>query len=98
VSCLSGEGIAELLDTLAERAAGLLAPGDQPLLTRARHRAALQDASAALSRVTAAPAATELALLSEDLRLATRALGRITGKVSVEDLLDRIFAEFCIGK
>jgi tRNA modification GTPase len=39
-----------------------------------------------------------LALLAEDLRLATRTLGRITGKVAVEDLLDEIFAEFCIGK
>ena len=54
--------------------------------------------AAALSRFTSAPAGTELALLAEDLRLATRALGRITGKVAVEDLLDEIFAEFCIGK
>ncbi len=98
LSCLTGEGIAELLDRLAEHATQLLAASDEPLLTRARHRAALQDARAALSRFTSAPAGTELALLAEDLRLATRALGRITGKVAVEDLLDEIFAEFCIGK
>ncbi|HEX6110908.1 MAG TPA: hypothetical protein VFZ10_01285 [Geminicoccaceae bacterium] len=49
-------------------------------------------------RFRSAHAGTELALLAEDLRLAARALGLITGKVSVEDLLDRIFAEFCIGK
>jgi tRNA modification GTPase len=98
VSCLTGEGLPELLDMLAEQAARLLAAGDEPLLTRARHRAALQDAAAALSSFTSAPAGTELALLAEDLRLATRALGRITGKVAVEDLLDEVFAEFCIGK
>jgi tRNA modification GTPase len=98
VSCMTGEGIPELLDVLAERAAHLLAAGDEPLLTRARHRAALQDAAAALSRFISAPAGTELPLLAEELRLATRALGRITGKVVVEHLLDEIFAEFCIGK
>ena len=98
MSCLTGEGIAPLLEALAERAAGLLASGDEPLLTRARHRAALQDAAEALARFSAAPDQTELALLAEDLRLATRALGRITGKVAVDEVLDRIFSEFCIGK
>jgi tRNA modification GTPase len=98
VSCLTGEGIPELLDILAEHAAHLLAAGDEPVLTRARHRVALQDAAAALSSFTSAPAGTELPLLAEDLRLATRALGRITGIVAVEHLLDEIFAEFCIGK
>jgi tRNA modification GTPase len=98
LSCLTGEGIAELLDMLAEHAARLLAVGDEPLLTRARHRTALQDAAVALARFTSAAAGTELALLAEELRLATRALGRITGKVAVEDVLDKIFAEFCVGK
>jgi tRNA modification GTPase len=98
VSCLSGEGITELLDRLAERAAELLSAGDEPLLTRARHRAALQEVDAALASFMSAPIGTELALLAEDLRLATRALGRITGKVAVEDMLDTVFAEFCIGK
>jgi tRNA modification GTPase len=37
-------------------------------------------------------------LAAEDLRLAARAMGRITGRVDVEDILDRIFSEFCIGK
>jgi tRNA modification GTPase len=98
VSCLTGEGIAALLEALAKRAAGLLASGAEPLLTRARHRAALHDAAEALARFSAAPDHAELALLAEDLRLATRALGRITGEVAVEEVLDRIFAEFCIGK
>ena len=42
--------------------------------------------------------AAEPELLAEDLRLAVRALGRITGRVDVEEMLDRLFAEFCIGK
>jgi tRNA modification GTPase len=98
VSCLTGAGMAALLETLTERAQGLLGSGGEPLLTRARHRVALQAAAEALSRFSAAPEHTELALLAEDLRLAARALGRITGRMAVEDVLDRIFAEFCIGK
>ena len=76
-----------------------MAAGDAPLLTRSRHRAALQATREALGALRrAAPADAELALLAEDLRLAARALGRITGRVGVDDILDRIFAEFCIGK
>jgi tRNA modification GTPase len=67
------------------------------LLTRSRHRAALTEALEALERFGWAQQG-ELALLAEDLRLAARALGRITGRVGVDDILDRIFAEFCIGK
>jgi tRNA modification GTPase len=98
VCCLTGDGVAALLEALTERASGLLASGAEPLLTRARHRAALQEVAEALARFSAAPDHTELALLAEDLRLAIRALGRITGEVAVEEVLDRIFSEFCIGK
>ena len=66
-----------------------------PLLTRARHREALENAREALRRSldTSLPE-----LRAEDLRLAWRSLGRITGQTDVEDLLDVIFADFCIGK
>ena len=60
-----------------------------------RHRLALMDAVAALDR---AATAASIELLAEDLRLAVRAIGRITGRVDVEDILDVIFREFCIGK
>jgi tRNA modification GTPase len=94
ISALTGEGIAELIEVLAMRVA---ADYDQaaPLLTRARHRAALGEARRALRRALDAPLPE---LRAEDLRLAWRSLGRITGHVDVEDLLDVIFAEFCIGK
>jgi tRNA modification GTPase len=98
VSCITGDGIQDLLDLLTERARELTSAGDEPLLTRARHRVALQITAEALARFRAAPAGTELALMVEDLRLAARAVGRLTGEVAVEDILDQIFAEFCIGK
>ena len=65
------------------------------MLTRARHREALEAAAAALRRSLTADLAE---LRAEDLRLAWRSLGRITGRVDVEDLLDVIFADFCLGK
>ena len=65
------------------------------MLTRARHRHALEQASAALRR---ALTAKEAELFAEDLRLAVRSIGRITGRVDVEELLDVVFRDFCIGK
>jgi tRNA modification GTPase len=64
-------------------------------ITRARHRAALENCLDALRRARSA-ALPELA--AEDLRLAARSLGRITGRVDVEEILDVVFREFCIGK
>ncbi len=68
---------------------------EAPVLTRARHREALEEALASLHRSLSAALAE---LRAEDLRLALRSLGRITGAVDVEDLLDVIFRDFCIGK
>jgi tRNA modification GTPase len=97
VSALTGEGIAALEAELQARAAAALgdAGGDAPLVTRARHRAALEDVASALAR-----AARERApeLVAEELRVASDALARIAGRVGVEDVLDLLFAEFCIGK
>ncbi len=98
LSCRTGEGVPELLEQLQAQAAALLADGSGPVLTRARHRSALQATHAALTRLAAMPADSELALQAEELRLACQALGRLTGRVDVEAVLDRIFGEFCIGK
>ena len=100
LSASSGQGLPELLARL-ERSAdvlmdeGAMVQGGAPPLTRARHREALVEAHAALGRALSAP---EIALAAEDLRLALRAIGRITGTVRVEELLDVIFRDFCIGK
>ncbi len=98
VSVRTGEGMADFLAALEGQVAariGSLAAGAAPALTRARHRAALEDCRAALARFEAAQG-PELA--AEDVRMAARALGRITGRVDVEDILDVIFRDFCIGK
>jgi tRNA modification GTPase len=98
LSCRTGEGFDHLLEALGAAAAERLSPAGGPMPTRSRHRAALRAALEALERFRLAPAGAELALLAEDLRLAARALGRLTGRVGVEDILDLIFAEFCVGK
>ncbi len=95
LSVRTGEGMGGLLMRLEDEVARRFAPGAAPLITRARHRQALEECVAALDRFARA-ALAELA--AEDLRAATRALGRITGRVDVEDMLDIIFREFCIGK
>ena len=94
VSALTGEGIAALVGALAARIAETYEIA-APVLTRARHREALETAHAALRRSLAADLAE---LRAEDLRLAWRSLGHITGGVDVEDLLDVIFRDFCLGK
>ena len=96
VSMKSGEGLSNLLGQLEERAAGLMdGAGDNAPLTRLRHRIALSECVDALTR---AAATHEAELFVEDLRFAARALGRVTGRVDIEDLLDVIFSDFCIGK
>jgi tRNA modification GTPase len=94
VSALTGEGIPALIAALAARVAQTYDIA-APLLTRARHRAALESAAEALARSLAADLPE---LRAEDLRLAWRSLGQITGRSDVEDLLDVIFADFCLGK
>jgi tRNA modification GTPase len=95
VSALTGEGLATLRARLVEAARSLTEGSGPPPLTQARHRAALQEAA---DRLAGAKVAELPELRAEDLRLALRALGRITGSVGVEDILDTLFARFCIGK
>jgi tRNA modification GTPase len=65
------------------------------LVTRRRQKEAIGDAMAALSKVKRG---TPEELAADLLRIASDAMGRLTGRVDVEDVLDRLFAEFCIGK
>ncbi|MGE0254751.1 MAG: tRNA uridine-5-carboxymethylaminomethyl(34) synthesis GTPase MnmE [Alphaproteobacteria bacterium] len=95
VSALTGDGVAALEARLVAEVAARFATRESPALTRARHRTALEEAEGALRR---AVAGTVSELVAEDVRMAARALGRITGRVDVEELLDVIFRDFCIGK
>ncbi|MGE4563082.1 MAG: tRNA uridine-5-carboxymethylaminomethyl(34) synthesis GTPase MnmE, partial [Rhodospirillales bacterium] len=86
--------------TLANRVARSFGDMATPAPTRIRHRQALENCCNALTRAKQMAAEHRQApeLMAEDMRLAIRALGRITGRVDVEDLLDIIFRDFCIGK
>lgn len=97
LSCTTGAGLAHLETRLERQAQSLLDSGlgEAAVLTRARHRAAVEEARDALARAEWAPACD---LKAEDLRLVLRALGRITGRVQVDELLDVIFRDFCLGK
>ncbi|MCY3828109.1 MAG: tRNA uridine-5-carboxymethylaminomethyl(34) synthesis GTPase MnmE, partial [Rhodospirillaceae bacterium] len=95
VSARTGDGIDRLLTAIGERVTAAMGAAEHPALTRLRHRQCLEDAAAALER---ALAATGAELAAEDLRLALRAMDRLIGRTDVEDLLDLIFRDFCIGK
>jgi tRNA modification GTPase len=96
ISAATGEGLPALLCLLSERAREL-ASSEGVLIARERQRAALSACAVELRRFGAVAGAPE-ELQAESLRLALRALGRLTGRVDVEEVLGEIFAGFCIGK
>ncbi|MFQ5955010.1 MAG: tRNA uridine-5-carboxymethylaminomethyl(34) synthesis GTPase MnmE, partial [Kiloniellales bacterium] len=91
MSVKTGEGVEGFLSALEQEVAARYSAGSAPALTRVRHRAALGQAAQAIRRSMGADLSE---LKAEDLRLAARALGRITGRVDVEDILDVIFRDF----
>ena len=95
VSAKTGQGMEALRRWLLD-AAGWKPQAEAVFVARERHLQALEEAGQHLAR--AQQPQQSLELMAEDLRLAHRALGRITGEVSADDLLGRIFAGFCIGK
>jgi tRNA modification GTPase len=98
ISAVTGEGIAELVAKLTEQAHRGMGGAD-PLITRQRHRDAFSRAHEAVRRARALlddSAGEEL--IAEELRLAAQAIGTVTGRVDVEEMLDRLFSTFCIGK
>jgi tRNA modification GTPase len=98
LSAATGEGFGALFSALSRHAADFLAGAEPTLVTRERQRVALGDGLAALRRALTPEVAKKEDLLAEELRIAARALGRLTGRVDVEDILDVIFRDFCIGK
>jgi tRNA modification GTPase len=97
VSSLTGQGMAELLDMLGERAKRAAGDAGDILPSRLRHVELLRETAAHLEAALQGDD-RGLELRADDLRLAADRLGRISGAVGVEDLLDVIFSQFCIGK
>jgi tRNA modification GTPase len=96
VSVKTGAGIGELLAAIGDFATESVGSREPVLLVRERQRRAVQSA---IGHVEAAiSAASEIEIVAEELKLAARDLSRLTGQIEAEDLLDVIFAEFCIGK
>lgn len=95
ISVTTGVGLDAFMEKLAAMIRARFETGTDAPLTRARHRRGLEDCVAALERAGKADL-PELA--AEDLRVAARALGRLTGRVEVEEILDVVFRDFCIGK
>lgn len=97
ISALTGEGLADLISGLTRRAADAAGDGSSVVVSQVRHRAHLDAALAGLNAFLAGRG-DDIELRAEDLRRAAAELGRITGRVDPEDVLDRIFSSFCIGK
>jgi tRNA modification GTPase len=97
ISATSGAGIDDLVRNLASYAEQFFT-AEPALVTRERHRVALQETAHALDGALRLGPQGGEELVAEQIRLATRALGRLTGRIGVEDILDVIFRDFCIGK
>jgi tRNA modification GTPase len=97
VSAVTGAGLDRLIAEITRRAEQAVGDRAEPALTQVRHRLALEETRADIGAfLIGNPAAVELR--AEDVRRAAYAIGRITGRVDVEDVLDQVFSRFCIGK
>jgi tRNA modification GTPase len=97
ISAVTGEGLDRLVAEIAQRAAGVVGSGAEPALTRARYRQSLESARQEIAAFLEGDV-DAIELRAEDVRRAAHAIGRITGRVDVEDVLDQVFSRFCIGK
>jgi tRNA modification GTPase len=95
ISIKTGEGLEALLKLLTEKLTNKFHASEAPLITRARHREALQAALDCLNNINLK---NPIELIAEDLRHTAFNIGRITGRIDVEDILDVVFSSFCIGK
>ena len=99
LSAKTGLGIDLLIDEITSRIeTDLNRSTSSAVLTRARHRAAVEEALDFIDRALGAGQGTGAELIAEDIRLAARAIGKMTGNVSVDEILDQLFSSFCIGK
>ncbi|WP_425995257.1 tRNA uridine-5-carboxymethylaminomethyl(34) synthesis GTPase MnmE [Caulobacter sp. DWR1-3-2b1] len=97
VAALTGGAVDRLRGDLTVHVTAALSGAEFPAATRLRHAERLREARAYLGRALS-EAGLEVELAAEDVRLAARALAKITGRIDAEDILDRVFSSFCIGK
>jgi tRNA modification GTPase len=97
ISASRGDGLRELIAALVDHAENVFGSGEGGLISRERQRRLLRETVASLRRSIDAVGQGE-ELVAEDLRAAAHSLGQLLGRVNVEDVLDKIFREFCIGK
>ena len=95
ISAKQKAGISQILDRIYDFICERFTSNSNLLITRSRYREALQDVIENLQNFGFDK---EIELTVEDIRLAARALGKITGRIEVDDVLDKIFGDFCIGK
>ena len=95
VSSKTGQGLSDLLRALKDWATSQASRGESSLITQTRHRESLTTCA---NYLTAASKSADVVVRAEHLRQATGALGRITGRAGVEEMLDALFGRFCIGK
>ena len=98
ISAIEGTGVDGLIAALTDYTKQYFAQTEATIVTRARHRQALEETVAALNRALGQTEGGREELIAEELRSAATTLGRLIGRVDVEDILDVIFRDFCIGK
>ena len=103
ISVTTGQGLDEFLLEIRRLVAARVGHGESPVITRERHRSSIEECVTNLRSFMMGSENLDMTnarieLCAEDLRLASRTLGRVTGKVDVEELLDVVFRDFCIGK
>ncbi len=95
ISAKHKQGIADLMEVIYQQIKERFTANSNLLITRQRYREALVETLDNLERFSFGK---EIELSAEDIRLAARALGKITGRIEVDDILNKIFGSFCIGK
>ena len=98
ISAKDNQNIDKLVKTIKDKLSKKFTNANNILVTRERHRAKLNDALKEIEKFLKKDQQKEIETAAEDLRLATRHLGSIVGKVDVEEILGSIFQDFCIGK
>ena len=96
ISAKTGQGISALMEHLTKQLQNLMRPSESPALTRLRHRQHVEQAAKSLQMLLDSPAPPEIQ--AEHLRHAAYALSALTGRIDIEDVLDHLFGQFCIGK